>query len=160
MLITTDVPERSLHIVSIWVHVDDRVIAVFIVRVDAVADEFHGFSFDVIRGSCGWWGSQAFLVCWWAQASAAVSVCRQVNRVLQVVVVVQDVVVGTQRVVVVAWKVLSLKIGKLLLGVVLTIGSLNIHAISIFNVWRNVVNVLNVGREVGCSNLRHMIYDI
>lgn len=41
-----------------------------------------------------------------------------------------------------------------------TVRGLHIHAISIFNVRRDVVDVLDVGREVGCSDLRHMVDDV
>ena len=43
---------------------------------------------------------------------------------------------------------------------ILTIRCLYIQTISIFNMWRNIIHVLNVGREISCSNLWHVIDDI
>lgn len=84
-----NLPQRSFHVISIArVHVDDWIVAVFIIRVDAVAHKFHRFSFDIVWGSCGWGWRQAFLIRRWSQASAAVAIGRQVDCVLQVVVII------------------------------------------------------------------------
>jgi hypothetical protein len=78
---------------------------VVVIGADAVADQLHRFRLHVVGGACGWRRRQALLVRARAQAATAVAVGRQVNRLLQVVVAaVRVVVVGGQRVVVVACK--------------------------------------------------------
>lgn len=102
-------PQRALHLIHhiVWMQINDRIIAVLVVRINAVAYKFHRLGLNIVWWACWWRWCQAFLVCRWSQASAAVTVLRQIDCVFQIVVVVDDVavrdiVVSAQCVVVVA----------------------------------------------------------
>lgn len=88
-----NLPQLTFHVINIVrVHFSDWIVAMIVIRINAVANKFHWFCLYIIWAS-GRWRCQAFLVRWWPQASTAISISRQINCVLQVVVVAVDNVV-------------------------------------------------------------------